>query len=127
MLIRKVHKVTPLEEDAAGKLLRLAPGEFLYKVAATPWLPLEKGPQIVFRVLTKVRRDGLLELFHFSQREGGRRIVAAHAVIPVAAYPRMMAAIQLTVFRFCPGAQLYEKEGREFREGAKIEGLFREP
>lgn len=126
MLIRKTAKVGPLEQDEYGPLLRLGPGEYLYKVAATPWLRTAEGPPIVFRVLTKVRRDGRLEVFHFSQREGGRRVVAMHAVIPELAYPRVMASIQLTVFRFFPGAELLEKDGRTFRPGARLEGLHYE-
>ncbi|MBI3268713.1 MAG: hypothetical protein HYZ53_06805 [Planctomycetes bacterium] len=119
-------RVGALEEDDLGPLLRLAPGERLYRVAATPWLKVGASKPIVFRAVTKARGDGLLEVFHFSQREGERRIVAAHMVVPESAYPRVMASIHLTIARFYPGTDWKQREGRTIPPEAPIEGLYRE-
>ena len=113
--------------DVTRPHLRIAPGESVYRIFTTPWVYGGKV-QVIFRVISKLRRDGRIEVMHYTETNEGKYVPAAHAVMTEEKLPRFLAMVGGAVNRFFPGLSLVEERVTHLpMERLRKEFLFETP
>ena len=107
--------------------LRIRPGERIYRILTTPWIFGGKTT-IIFRVISKVRRDGRIEVMHYSETQKGKFTEAAHAVFVEEKFPRFLRMVELALSQMFPGIQMVEERVTHLpMERLRMEFLFETP
>lgn len=82
-------------------LLEIKLGESLYKMAVSEWLRDSDGA-VIFKVISKRRSDGQIELVYYTQRGDGRKRVMQDIIIAEADFWRAMDLIGESLKGFFP-------------------------
>jgi len=110
--------------DESRPHLRVRSGESVYRILTTPWIYGGKTT-VIFRVISKIRRDGRIEVMHYTETEKGKFTVAAHAVMKEEKFEKFLAMVQTAINRVVPGTHLYEEQWRKMpSEILRTEFLF---
>ncbi len=113
--------------DVTRPHLRIAAGEAVYRIFTTPWV-YGGEVQVIFRVISKLRRDGRIEVVHYTETNKGKYVTAAHAVMKEEKLPQFLAMAQAAVNRFFPGLGFVEERVSHLpMERLRREFLFETP
>lgn len=86
-------------------LLNVEKGERIYKCMNSEWLVDDDGP-IMFRFISKLRKDGQIELVLFTQRQDNRKYILQHISFAEKDFLGMLQTIKKAVWQFFPGAKI---------------------
>lgn len=96
------------EFDLTRPHLRIAPGETIYKILTTPWIYGGKTT-VVFRVISKVCRNGRIEVVHYTETDKGKFTTAAHVVMHERKFPKFLKMVESAINHMFPGILLSEE------------------
>ncbi len=115
------------EFDLTRPHLRIASGERIYRILTTPWV--FGGPtSVIFRIISKVRRDGRIEVMHYTETQKGTFTPAAHAVMDETKFPTFLRMVQTAIYNKFPGLGLAEERVSHLpMERLRREFLFETP
>jgi len=95
-------------------LLEIKSGETPYKVAVSDWFRDADGA-VMFKVISKKRPDGEIELVYYTQRGDGRKRVIQDIIIAEADFWRVMDIIKESLKEFFPGIK-FKVENIDFSD-----------
>lgn len=82
-------------------LIEIKTGESPYKMAVSEWLRDSDGA-VMFKVISKKRQNGEIELVYYTQRGDGRKRVMQDIIIAEADFWRAMDLIEESLKEFFP-------------------------
>lgn len=82
-------------------LLEIKSGESFYKIAVSQWQRDADGA-VFFKVISKKRKDGQIELVYYTQRGDGRKRVLEDIIIAAADFWPVMDLIEESLKGFFP-------------------------
>jgi len=86
-------------------LLSVNKGERSYKCMNTEWLVDDDGP-LMFRFISKLCKDGKVELVFFTQRQDNRKYVLKDIIFDQEDFSKTFSAIRETIWGFFPNAKV---------------------
>lgn len=86
-------------------ILNINEGEKIFKCMKTDWQVDEDGP-IMFRFISKIRKDGQVELVIFSQRQDNSKYIFGTSTFPQNDYLGAVQAIRKAVWGIFPKANM---------------------
>jgi hypothetical protein len=90
-------------------IIEVKKGESIYKIIRSPWLKDSDGP-VMFKLLSKKRRDGQIEAVFLTERSGGIKHVLTRAVNPEEKFMDVANAFREAVWQFFPDVDLAVEE-----------------
>ena len=86
-------------------ILEIKKGESAYKIIRSPWLEDSQGP-VLFKLLSKKRRDGEIETVYVVERRGGRKTIIAKTTTNEEKFTDAANAFRSMVWKLFPSADL---------------------
>lgn len=86
-------------------LLEVKKGEQTYKAAQSQWLSDDDGP-VCFRMISKKRKDGQIEMVFYSLREDGLKRIIQHISFDEKDFYQIVSLMEETMRRFFPEMKL---------------------
>lgn len=82
--------------------LNLRKGETIHRVMTTPWTS-GTGGDVCWRLISKRRLDGRLEIIHFIRMRAGNELISAHVVCAEDKFEGLVEKIREAIGKFAPG------------------------
>jgi len=89
-------------------ILKVDKGEQPYKIIRSPWLIDEEG-SIMFKLLSKKRCDGQIEVVYLTERRTHKRVMA-RSIVPEERFTDAASVFRQVVWRFFPNTDLEVEE-----------------
>ncbi|MBI2923687.1 MAG: hypothetical protein HYY18_21735 [Planctomycetes bacterium] len=85
--------------------ISLRKGEQAHSLMTTPWHE-GKGGEMCWRLISKKRLDGRIEVVHFIRQKSGIEMLSAHVVCAENKLEDLLAKIKNAIWQFAPGLEI---------------------
>lgn len=85
-------------------LLNIEEGEIIYKCGTSEWLVDADGP-IMWRFISKKRKDGKIEMVIFTQRQDNRKHIMQYISFAESEFLGIIQAVRQAMWQLFPGAK----------------------